>query len=86
MVRLRQHVVESPFNLAPPEYVVDEHFDLSYHLRFERAPGRGTLRDVLDYAGPFAMAGFDRARPLWEFEGVEGAGPGTTPIAGAMID
>jgi WS/DGAT/MGAT family acyltransferase len=75
VVRLRQHVVESPFNLAPPEYVVDEHFDLSYHLRFERAPGRGTLRDVLDYAGPFAMAGFDRARPLWEFvvlEGVEG--------------
>jgi WS/DGAT/MGAT family acyltransferase len=75
VIRLRQRVVEAPFNIAPPEYVIDEHFDLSYHLRFQRAPGMGSLRDVLDFAAPFAMAGFDRARPLWEFvvlEDVEG--------------
>ena len=75
VIRLRQHVVEAPYNIAPPEYVIDEHFDLAYHLRFQRAPGTGSLRDVLDFAAPFAMAGFDRARPLWEFvvlEGVEG--------------
>jgi WS/DGAT/MGAT family acyltransferase len=75
VIRLRQRVVEAPFNIAPPEYVIDEHFDLAYHLRFQKAPGNGSLRDVLDFAGPFAMAGFDRARPLWEFvvlEGVEG--------------
>ncbi|HVB90843.1 MAG TPA: wax ester/triacylglycerol synthase domain-containing protein [Acidimicrobiales bacterium] len=75
VLRLRQRVVEAPYNIAPPEYVVDEHFDLAYHLRFQRAPGTGSLRDVLDFAGPFAMAGFDRARPLWEFvvlDGVEG--------------
>ena len=64
--RLRQRVAVTPCNLAPPEYVIDEHFDLDFHLRWQRAPGDGTLRDVLDFAQPFAMSGFDRARPLWE--------------------
>lgn len=64
--RLRQRVVETPYRLAPPRYVVDPHFDLAYHLRFGHMGG-GTLRDVLDAMAPMAMAGFDRARPLWEF-------------------
>jgi WS/DGAT/MGAT family acyltransferase len=73
--RLRQRVAPVPYGLAPPQYVVDEYFDLGFHLRWERAPGQGTLRDVLDFAGPFAMEGFDRARPLWGMtvlEGLEG--------------
>jgi WS/DGAT/MGAT family acyltransferase len=66
VVRLRQRVLAAPYNVAPPEYVIDENFDLSYHLRWQRASGNGTLRDVLDFAEPFAMTGFDHARPLWE--------------------
>ena len=73
--RLRQKVVSPPFGVAPPSWVVDPDFDLDFHVRFQRAPGDGTLRDLLDYAQPFAMSGFDRARPLWEFvvfDGLEG--------------
>jgi WS/DGAT/MGAT family acyltransferase len=70
--RLRQRVASPPFRVAPPQWVVDPLFDLDYHLRFVRAPGEGSRRDLLDYTAPLAMQGFDRARPLWEFTVVEG--------------
>jgi len=70
--RLRQRVRANPLSIAPPRWEVDPHFDLDYHIRTVRAPGGGTLRDVLDLAQPIAMAGFDRARPLWEATVVEG--------------
>ena len=74
--RLRQRVVAPPLNVAPPEWLVDENFDLQYHLRFVRAAGGGSLRSLLDFAAPLAMQGFDRARPLWEFTVVEGLADG----------
>jgi len=64
--RLRQHVVSNPASIAPPRWESDPSFDLRYHLRWLRAPGLGELRDVLDFTAPVVMAGFDRARPLWE--------------------
>src|SRR3954454_15431594 len=70
--RLRQRVVSNPLSVAPPRWEVDPNFDLAYHLRWSRAAGAGTLRDLLDMAEPIAMQGFDRARPLWEFTVVEG--------------
>lgn len=70
--RLRQRVVGNPMSLVPPRWEVDPNFDLHYHLRWVNAPGTGTLRDVLDMAEPMVMAGFDRARPLWEITLVEG--------------
>jgi WS/DGAT/MGAT family acyltransferase len=73
--RLRQHVVSNPASIAPPRWEADPSFDLRYHVRWQRAPGAGTVRDVLDFAGPVVMSGFDRARPLWELyvlEGLEG--------------
>ncbi len=70
--RLRQHAVQSAFAVAPPKWVFDPNFDLNYHLRFLKAPGNGTLREVLDLAAPIGMQGFDRARPLWEFYVVDG--------------
>src|SRR4051812_440763 len=74
--RLRQRVVSNAFSIAPPRWEFDPNFDLSYHLRFARAAGDGTLRDLLDMAQPVAMQGFDRARPLWEFIIVEGLAEG----------
>src|SRR5262245_52739201 len=64
--RLRQHVVSNPASIAPPRWEADPAFDLRYHVRWLRAPGGGELRDVLDFTAPVVMAGFDRARPLWE--------------------
>jgi WS/DGAT/MGAT family acyltransferase len=70
--RLRQRVLGHPMSIAPPRWEIDPNFDLDYHLRWVRAVGDATLREVLDMAGPIAMQGFDRARPLWEFTVVEG--------------
>jgi len=70
--RLRQRVVVPPLRLGPPRWAVDPWFNLDYHLRRVRAPKPANARTVLDLAQPLAMAGFDRARPLWEFTLVEG--------------
>ncbi|HMJ77589.1 MAG TPA: wax ester/triacylglycerol synthase domain-containing protein [Iamia sp.] len=70
--RLRQRVRANPLSIAPPRWEVDPNFDLDYHVRFARAAGTGDLRSVLDMAQPIAMAGFDRARPLWEATLIEG--------------
>jgi diacylglycerol O-acyltransferase len=74
--RLRQRVLGNPLSLAPPRWEVDPNFDLTYHLRFWRASGGGTLQDVLQMAEPIAMQGFDRARPLWEMVVVDGLAEG----------
>jgi WS/DGAT/MGAT family acyltransferase len=74
--RLRQKAVSPPFSVAPPAWVVDPNFDLSYHVRWVRAAGDGSLRSLLQIAEPIAMQGFDRARPLWEFTIVEGLADG----------
>lgn len=74
--RLRQRVAANPFSIAPPRWEVDPDFDLDFHLRTVRAPGGGSLRELLDFCQPIAMQGFDRDRPLWELYVVEGLGDG----------
>jgi WS/DGAT/MGAT family acyltransferase len=77
--RLRQRVQANPFSVAPPRWEVDPNFDLGFHVRFLRTEG-GTLRDVLDLAEPIAMHGFDRARPLWEVDVIDGLEGGTSAV------
>src|SRR4029453_2365658 len=75
--RLRQRVVTPMWRVGPPCWSADTQFDLSYHLRRVRAPEPGSFECVLDLARNAAMAGFDRARPLWEYtvvDGLEGGG------------
>lgn len=68
----REKLVPSPFNLAPPRWVLDQDFDLSWHLRRVRAPAPRTLETVLTLARVAGMAAFDPARPLWEFTLITG--------------
>jgi WS/DGAT/MGAT family acyltransferase len=70
--RLRQRVLSPPFRLGPPRWSVEATFDLDFHLRRMRLPAPGTERALLDVLQPIATAGFDRARPLWEFTLIEG--------------
>ena len=70
--RFRQHVQSPPFRLGPPRWSVESTFDLDFHLRRMRLPAPGTERTLLDCLQPMASAGFDRARPLWEFTLIEG--------------
>ncbi|HVM07430.1 MAG TPA: wax ester/triacylglycerol synthase family O-acyltransferase [Acidimicrobiales bacterium] len=78
--RLRQRPISAPLALAPPKWVVDPNFDIRYHVRFVSTPGTGSLRDLLDFAAPIAMQGFDRARPLWEFVVVENLDGGRSAL------
>lgn len=78
--RLRQRVLGHPLSIAPPRWEIDPNFDLSYHLRWMRATGDGSMREVFDIGRPMAMQGFDRARPLWEFVVVEGLADGGAAI------
>ena len=61
--RLRQRVVDPVVPTAPPTWADDPTFDLSYHLRRERADSR---EEMLAAAAQVALRPFDRARPLWE--------------------
>jgi WS/DGAT/MGAT family acyltransferase len=76
LVPLRHRVVEDPLGLASPRWVVDQDFDMSYHLRFVRLPEPGSIDQALELAQGLAMAPFDRARPLWEAVLVEGLADG----------
>ena len=84
--RFRQRVVSPPFRLGPPHWSVEATFDLDFHLRRMRLPAPGTERTLLDTLQPMASAGFDRARPLWEFTLIEGLydADGTERAAFAM--
>ena len=70
--RLRQRVRSNMLSMAPPRWETDPNFDLHFHLWWVRAPGKGSMRDLLSIAEPVAMSGFDRARPLWRAVVVEG--------------
>jgi WS/DGAT/MGAT family acyltransferase len=69
--RLRQRIATPLLRMGPPQWSGDPHFDLRYHLRRVKVC-EPTLDAVLDLARTSAMAGFDRARPLWEYTVVEG--------------
>ncbi len=78
--RLRQRVRGNPFSIATPRWEIDPDFDLDYHLRWIGVGGDRTVRDVLDLTAPIVMQGFDRERPLWEADVVEGLADGTTAL------
>lgn len=71
--KLRQRAVGNPFSLLPPRWETDENFDLTYHLRWEQAPGpKAGLAEVLEIAEKISEQDFDRMRPLWEIHIING--------------
>jgi diacylglycerol O-acyltransferase / wax synthase len=61
--RLRQRLAPTPMRLAPPAWVDDHSFDLSWHVR--AAPSGDDLRRL----GSEAMVeSLDRSRPLWRID------------------
>jgi WS/DGAT/MGAT family acyltransferase len=74
--RLRQRVVEAPFELALPEWVEDEHFDRAYHLRHLSLPPPGSQRQLLDLVASIFATPLDRQRPLWESYAIDGLSGG----------
>ena len=81
---LRERVVPSPFDLAPPRWELDPTFDLDYHVRRVALPEPGTRRQLLDLAALLYADPFDRARPLWQFTVVEGLEGGQAALLAKM--
>jgi WS/DGAT/MGAT family acyltransferase len=76
----RERLVASPLRLAPPRWVPDPDFDLSWHLRRVRLPAGAAMPALLELARNTSMAAFDHDRPLWEFTLVEGLPDGAAAL------
>jgi len=80
--RLRQRVVDAPFDLARPRWEDDPTFDLDFHLRRyavshdDGSPQHATPADLFHTLGPIYERPFDRTRPLWELIELDGPGEG----------
>ncbi len=73
--RFRQRVVAPALPVGPPVWVVDEQFDLQYHLRRVRLPAPGDRRQLLELTQALQNTPLDRSRPPWTatfIEGLEG--------------
>ena len=70
--RLRQRVMEVPYNQARPVWVDDEHFDIDYHVRLTSLPRPGDDEQLAALMGRLQSHALDRARPLWEMWFVDG--------------
>ena len=83
----RRKLVNMPFELANPIWVLDEDLDMEYHIRSTVLPKPGTRAQLDKLVGRLHSSLLDRSRPLWEFfviEGLEsppGAPAGTKHVA-----
>ena len=74
--RYRQKVRTVLHGLAPPVWVDDEDFDLSYHVRRSALPRPGSMTQLRELVARLVARPLDRERPLWEVylvENVDGA-------------
>lgn len=70
--RLRERVVPSFANAAPPTWATDPEFDIDYHLRHISLAGPGSERQLFDLATRLYEDPYDRTRPLWMFVAIDG--------------
>lgn len=70
--RLRQRVHEDPLRITLPEWRVDPHFELHYHLRHLELPRPGTRKELFELVSALFASPLDPARPLWEAYDIRG--------------
>ncbi len=80
MPRLFERVVPGLGRLAPPAWVPDPEFDLSYHTRHLSLAAPGTDRQLFDLAAQLYLEPLDRTRPLWRFVVIDGVEGGRSAI------
>jgi WS/DGAT/MGAT family acyltransferase len=85
--RLRQRVINVPFNLERPVWVDDPQFSVDYHVRHTAVPKTGTLEKLISR---LLSQRLDRGKPLWEIWMVSGLPDGQWAVVSkahhAMID
>ena len=78
--RLRQRVIEAPFDLTLPRWTDDPTFDLDYHLRRHALGGTHDIQELLREIAPAYQTPLDRSRPLWEARVYEGLADGRAAL------
>ncbi len=74
--RMRQRVMEVPYNQARPVWVDDDHFDIDHHVRLTALPRPGDDAQLATLMGRLQSLPLDRSRPLWEMWFVDGLADG----------
>lgn len=70
--RLRQRIMEVPYDQGRPVWIDDDHFDIDYHVRLTSLPRPGDDEQLSALMGRLQSLPLDRARPLWEMWFVDG--------------
>jgi diacylglycerol O-acyltransferase len=74
--KYRRRIREVPFDLGPPVWVDDTHFDLNWHIRQTALPPPGDDAALARLIGRVMAQRMDRDRPLWEYWLVQGLADG----------
>lgn len=64
--RFSQRLRRQTFDLSAPEWVDDDKFDLSFHIRRVALPSSGSDEDLFQVVADVMSWRLDRNRPLWE--------------------
>lgn len=78
--RYRQRLMQVPGRVAPPVWVDDDDFDLTYHVRQSALPRPGSRQQLEDLVARIIARPLDRGRPLWEMYLIEGLASGRFAI------
>jgi WS/DGAT/MGAT family acyltransferase len=68
----RQRLVEVPFSLDHPYWVLDERVDLEYHVRHISLPRPGDWQQLMAQVSRLHARKLNRSRPLWMVHVIEG--------------
>ena len=68
----RTRLVEVPFGLDRPYWVLDPHFDVEFHIRHIALPKPGDWRQLCIQVARLHSRPLDMSRPLWEVYVIEG--------------
>jgi diacylglycerol O-acyltransferase / wax synthase len=82
--RFRQRIEHVALPVPTLVWADDPDFDLSHHLRWERCPGAGRERDVLEVAAALVAEPLDTDRPPWLFVVVTGLPGGRAALIQRM--
>ena len=73
---LHQKLLEVPFGIDHPYWVVDNEFDLKFHVRHLGLAPPGDEQQLSDQVARIFGRALDRTRPLWEVYVIEGLADG----------
>jgi WS/DGAT/MGAT family acyltransferase len=73
---LRRKLVEVPFELDRPYWVIDDNFDLNFHVRHIGLAPPGAADQLTEQVARIVGRRMDRSRPLWEAYVIEGLADG----------